>query len=199
MNADMQKILQENDVDKISFYFMNSAVVNNAFTTCVLINSSKQRIEARGVSICSLSDTFSKSEGKNKALGRAIKALVRKENNWKINWSGRRNEFVKRSLKVKTQNDEDHFQNVVAVELARIEPSMDIIIASRGNSKGQYKTYSFELPVNYPISLANTLYKYKSHYRPVPSGVEELDLMKRISIFTEPIEDLGENLESRSA
>jgi hypothetical protein len=33
------------------------------------------------------------------------------------------------------------------------------------------------------------LYKYKSQYRPVPAGVEEQELIKKLTIFTEPIED----------
>lgn len=185
MNEDIQKILQDNDIDKISFYFINSPVVNNAFTTCVFINSSKQRIEARGVSICSILDTFSKSEGKNKAFGRAIKALVRKENNWKINGSGRDNEFVTRGMKIKSQNDEDHFRNEILEELKRIDPTMSISV----KTTNRYKKYSFDIPISYPVKLANFLYKYKSHYRPTPSGVEERDLIRKTAIFTEPIND----------
>ncbi len=190
MNEDIQKILQDNDVDKISFYFVNTPIVNNAFTTCVFINSSKQRIEARGVSICSLSDTFSKSEGKNKAFGRAIKALIRKENNWKINGSGRDDEFVKRGLKIKSNADETHFRGEIVEELKRIDPTMPVSVSpTRG-----YKKYSFDIPVSYPVRLANSLYKYKSHYRPIPVGDDEQELLKRISMLKEETESIMEDL-----
>lgn len=190
MNEEIQSILEENGVDKISFYYINSPLVNNAFTTCVLINSSQQRIEARGVSICSLLDTFSKSEGKNKALGRAVKALARKQNNWRINGSGRDEEFVKRGIKIKTTEDELHFRNTIAQELKRINP--DTLISSA--KSGAHKKYSFEIPVSYPVKLANSLYKYKSHYRPIPVGEEEQELLKKLTIFTEAMEvdDLDE-------
>jgi len=184
MNEDIRKILEENNVDKISFYFINSPIISNAFTTCVFINSSKRRIEARGVSICSLSDTFSKSQGKNKAFGRAIKALVRKQNNWKINGSGRDDEFAKRAFKIKTQDDEKYFTNEIEEELRRIDPDM-LIHTIQDN---RHKKYSYEIPISYPVKLANLLYKYKSQYRPVPAGVEEQELIKKLTIFTEPIE-----------
>jgi hypothetical protein len=190
MNEDIRKILEENNVDKISFYFTNSPIISNAFTTCVFINSSKRRIEARGVSICSLLDTFSKSQGKNKAFGRAIKALVRKQNNWKINGSGRDDEFAKRAFKVKTQIDEEYFRNEIQEELIRIDPDMQISVTSTRSKKcAEYKKYSYEIPISYPVKLANLLYKYKSQYRPVPAGVEEQELIKKLTIFTEPIED----------
>ena len=185
MSEDIRRILEENGVDKISFYFTNSPLVNNAFTTCVFINSSKQRIEARGVSICSLLDTFSKSQGKNKAFGRAIKALVRKQNNWKINGSGRDDEFAKRAFKIKTQNDEEYFNNNIVEELKRIDPNM-LVHTIQDNRN---KKYSYEIPISYPVKLANLLYKYKSHYRPVPAGAEEQELLRKLTIFTEPIED----------
>lgn len=184
MNEDIRKILEENNVDKISFYFTNSPIISNAFTTCVFINSSKRRIEARGVSICSLLDTFSKSQGKNKAFGRAIKALVRKQNNWKINGSGRDDEFAKRAFKIKTQDDEKYFTNEIEEELRRIDPNM-LIHTIQDN---RHKKYSYEIPISYPVRLANLLYKYKSQYRPVPAGVEEQELIKKLTIFTEPIE-----------
>ncbi len=185
MNPDTQRILAENGVDKISFYFINSPIVNNAFTVCVLINSTEKRIEARGVSICSLMDTFSKSEGKNKAFGRAIKAIVRRKNSWKINGSGRDDEFIPRSFKVKTEIEDDKFKGDIAPELQRIDPHLPI----RVQNGGRYKKYSFEIPASYPMKLANSLFKYKSHYRPVPVGEEENELLKKLTIFTEPIED----------
>ena len=183
MNPKTARILAINGVDKISFYFINSAIVNNAFTTCVLINSSKQRIEARGVAICSMLDTFSKAKGKNKALGRAVKALVKKRNSWKINGSGRDEEFILRSYKVKSEADDVQFRNDIASELQRIDPELPIRVLP----SGRHKKYSFEVPASYPVRLANTLFRYKSQYRPVPVGDEEQDLIKKLTIFTEPI------------
>lgn len=185
MNEQTARLLQENGVDKISFYFIDSPIINNAFTTCVLVNSEKQRIEARGVSICSLADIFSKNEGKNKAFGRAIKALKRKENNWKINGSGRDEEFILRGMKIKSSDDELRFRNEVAAELKRIDPQMPIQVVQNGN----HKKYLFELPLSYPVRLANSLYKYKSQYRPTPVGEDEQELLKKLVVFSEPIEE----------
>ncbi len=185
MNEDIKQIMDENGVDKVSFYFISSPIVNNAFTTCVFLNTKQRRIEARGVSICSLLDTFCKSEGKNKAFGRAMKALLRKENDWKINGSGRDVELVSRSVKIKNQSDDDHFRSVIAEELKRIDPTMEVRVISNGSSN---KKYLFKIPTSYPIKLANTLYRYKSQYRPPASGTEEFELINKMSLFTEPIE-----------
>lgn len=186
MNEDVQKVLEENEVDKISFYYVGSPIVNNAFTTCVLISSSRNRIEARGVSICSLVDSFNKQEGKNRAFGRAIRALTRRENIWKINGTGRDEEFVKRGIKIKTKEDELYFRNEIIEELKQIDPQMMV----SQTSSGQYKKYVFDVPLSYPVRLANSLYKYKSQYRPTPSGTQEQDLLKKLTIFTEPIINL---------
>ena len=83
MFEEHSEIFEHNGVDKIFFYFKDSPLANNVCTTCLLINTKEKRIEARGVSICSLLDTFSKLKGKSKASGRALKALIRKENFFK--------------------------------------------------------------------------------------------------------------------
>ena len=41
MNEDIQRILQENGVDKISFYIINSPLINNAFTMGTLAKIDK--------------------------------------------------------------------------------------------------------------------------------------------------------------
>lgn len=187
MNPKTEKVLLENNVDKIKFYYINSPIVNNAFTVCVLINSSTQDIEARGVSICSMLDTFSKGKGKNKAFGRAIKALVRRRNSWKINGSGRDEEWVPRSYKVKSEKDDEKFRSEIALELQRIDPNLSIRI----EKNAKFKRYIYEVPASYPVRLANSLFKYKSHYRPTPVGEEETELIKKLTIFTEPMEEIS--------
>lgn len=172
----IQEALANNGVDKISFYYEKTPLINNAFTTCVFINTSKKRIEARGVSICSLLDIFSTSKGRNKAFGRAMKALVRKKNFGKINSSSRDDEFIRRGFKVKSPKDEEYFNNVIITELVDIDSSMAV---STHHGLKNRKEYSFNLPLSYPIKIANKLYKYKSHFRPIPTGKFEAELLEK--------------------
>ena len=51
-------------------------------TICLLLNG--QTFISRGVALCSWRDKFVKRTGRTKACGRAIKALIRKENSMPI-------------------------------------------------------------------------------------------------------------------
>ncbi len=175
MNRDIDVIFNENGVDRVAFYYRSTPVLNNAFTTCLFINSEKKQIVARGVSICSVKDVYCKKKGKNRAFGRAVKALVRKENDGRINPAGRDFETVRREIKCKTLEDAQDFQDRVP-EILSVDPSIDIAVAE-GNGKYVAK-YAFQLPLSYPIKIANQTYKYKSQYRPNPAGQEEALLLK---------------------
>lgn len=178
MNNSNQEVLKENGVDKISFYWESTPIINNAFTACLFINSEKNRIEARGVSICSLRDTFNRKKGKSRSFGRAMKALTRKENGYKINPIGREDEFVKRTIKIKNKDSDKEFLEVKAKELMKIDPNMELVIMEI-NSKTLLKKYGFLLPVNYPITVTNQTLRFKSHYRPNPTGKVELKLLEK--------------------
>lgn len=179
MNSNIEYILDQNDVDKVKFYYRDAPLLNNAFTTCVFINSQAGRIEARGVSICSVKDTFCKKEGKQKAFGRAIKALVRKANDGKINATGRDFESVTRSFKC-TAKDDEKFRLKYIPEIMKINPDADILVSDLDGKKYSRK-YSFDIPLSYPIRIANMIYKYKSQYRPNPAGREEVTILTEAS------------------
>ena len=178
MDASTQQVLDKNGVDKISFYWEDTPIINNAFTACLFIKSEKNRIEARGVSICSLRDSFSKKKGKSKAFGRAMKALVKRENDYKINAFGREDEFIKRTIKIKNEDSDKEFLKTKAKELIDINPAMELIITEI-NNKHMLKKYSFELPINYPMEVTNKSFRFKSQYRPNPTGKVELNLLER--------------------
>jgi len=61
------------------FYYVGTAIG----TVCLL--KKENSCVARGVSICSPQDQFNRATGRAKAFGRAIKAVVRKETNDRIN------------------------------------------------------------------------------------------------------------------
>lgn len=182
MNNSDQEVLVKNGVDKISFYWEGTPIINNAFTACLFINSEKNRIEARGVSICSLRDTFNRKKGKSRAYGRAMKALTRKVNDYKINPIGREDEFIRRSVKIKNKDSDKEFLDVTAKELMKIDPNMELTITEI-NGKNLIKKYAFELPVNYPISIANQSLRFKSQYRPNPTGKTELEILSKTQIL----------------
>ena len=182
MYETIPEVLAQNGVDKISIYYKKTPLINKAYTTCVFVNTDKNRIEARGVSICSLLDIFNTSKGRNKAFGRAMKALVRRKNFQKIRSSSRDDEFVRRGIKIKSSKDEEYFHNVIGKELEKIDPAL--IVSTIPKSKG-IKEYSFHLPLSYPVKIANKLYKYKSHFRPIASGKFEAGLLKIADLSTD--------------
>lgn len=179
MSRNVEEILQENGVDKVAFYYRGTPLINNAFTTCIFINTDKGRIEARGVSICSVKDVFCKKTGKQRAFGRAIRALVRKDNVGKINPSGRDLEVVKREYRCKSTDEREEFLNYKVPELTAINPDMELGMSDHENGKYISK-FIFDLPMSYPMRVANQMYKYKSQYRPNPAGSQETKLLTKV-------------------
>lgn len=179
MNSNIEKILEENGVDKVAFYYKGTPLINNAFTTCLFINTKTGQIEARGVSICSIKDVFCKKQGKHRAFGRAMRALVRKDNDGKINPNGRDMESIKREYRCKSADDKSEFLTYKVPELTNINPELDLGVIEGDGGKFVSK-YIFDLPLSYPIRVANQMYKYKSQYRPNPAGSNETNLLKKV-------------------
>ena len=177
MNKEIERLLNENGVDRVKFYYTSTPLVDNAYTTCVFINTEKGRIESRGVAICSLRDTFSKSKGKNKSFGRAMSAIHRKMSSEKINPCGRDCEGVRRVIKIKSDKDADRFEGAVA-ELHNLDPDLEVAVVE-GNGKTHSK-YCFSIPASYPIRIANKDFKYKSQFRPNPAGSEEAQFLNSL-------------------
>lgn len=176
MNENIEKLFNENGVDKVAFYYKSTPLVDNAYTTCILVNTEKGRIESRGIAICSMRDTFNKNKGKNKAFGRAIEAVVRKINSGKINPCGRDCEGVRRQFKIKTEQDQTKFESAIT-ELNTLHPELEVVIINDG-SKNHTK-YCLNIPASYPIRVANKDFKYKSQFRPNPAGSEESKLLDK--------------------
>lgn len=63
------------DIVREKIYYLRNSLKTPQATVCVL-KSSDGRV-SRGLSLCSYCDVASKAEGRNKARGRAVKALVR--------------------------------------------------------------------------------------------------------------------------
>lgn len=179
MDERLKTLLEGNGVDKVVVYTEKTPILQNAFTTCLFINTQKKQIEARGVAICSVSDVYKKGKGKSKAFGRAMKALLRKENDFKINPANRSNYSVKKDLKLKNEESFKKLEDEIIPELKKVY-EVDNIPINLINSHKNAKTFSFDLPANYPIILANKLYKYKSEFRPNPSGAFETKLIQRM-------------------
>ena len=174
MNENIARLLNDNGVDKVAFYYKSTPLVDNAYTTCVFVNKEKGRIESRGVSICSLRDTFSKNKGKNKAFGRAMEAIARKVNSGKINSCGRDCEEVRRQFKIKTDQDQINFEKAIS-ELHDLNPDLEIVSIGNGN----INKFCLNIPASYPIRVANKDFKYKSQFRPNPAGSEETKLLDK--------------------
>ncbi len=176
MKQEIDQILKNNQIDKIKFYHHKSPLTNNIFTACLFLNSVKNQIVARGVSICSLRDSFNKSKGKHKAFGRAVKAVIHKKNTYKIRSNVRKKEYINRRMKFKTEQE---FNDIIIPELLKINPELAIKISKINNTS----TYSFKLPINYPIMVTNIFFKYKSSYLPnVANGRENKFLLDKKNI-----------------
>jgi len=170
---EIKELLKKEKIDKIMFYNYKTKLLQNVFTVCVLLNTETPQIEARGVAICSVGDTYSKEEGKDKSFYRAVEALRRKKNNGRINPAGRDGNVTRKIYGIKP-TQEIEFKETLK-ELYNINPGSKIIAVPSGKKK----KFIVEIPTNYPIRLANKLFKFKSHYRPQPSNKVEAKLISK--------------------
>lgn len=173
-----KKILQENNVDKVFFYTRTTSFLNNLYTTCILVDSITEQIKARGISICSVKEIYSKEIGKKKAYARALMALLKKKNSEKINVN-RKNDFstIKRNIKLKKYTYEKFTD--LTDEISKIDPNYKHV-----EIDGVEKIFYF-LPVTFPIKMAGLTYKYKSQYLPNPATREEVIFLKNVKIRKE--------------
>lgn len=162
-----KEVLEQNGVDKIFFYYEDSPLAKNIHTTCLFINTKEKKIVARGVSICSLLDTFSRKKGKNKSIGRALKALIHKNNFFEINTSGREQEIVTKTITIKDEKDHEQFLNKLISEISLLNKPVTIFEPFSSHEK-YIKKYKFNIPANYPIEKTGRSFRYKSEFSPEP-------------------------------
>jgi len=175
--------LKELGVEYIRFYTHTTPVVNNIFTACILMDENKKLL-ARGVSICSVLDTYRKKAGKNKAMGRAIRALRIGQSDSPINlinvktrnakkkkaprWYG---EMVGKSFKIKTKADQQYFRKEIIPILAEVETTYRYVNIDVGGEPK--KKAIFSLPRVYPLMETAKFFKYKCMYKPKATTLEK--------------------------
>lgn len=77
IKKDALRGILDNKIDKIEFKEIKNNILGTLCYICEFLKDGV--VQARGVSIRSLLDTFNKKKGKNKAFGRAVKALLSEE------------------------------------------------------------------------------------------------------------------------
>jgi len=130
-------ILKENSVDKIKFYYSDrDPFVNNNYTVCLFVDVSG-KVLSRGVSICSVKDMHNKSTARNISFGRALKALISKNNSEPIN---------------PYRFSEKIFKNMVGTA-----PAIEKVIIKKNGVR---------IPLDYPLKEAVKFFSYKSEFNP---------------------------------
>jgi len=165
----ISETLKELGVTKVRFYYHTSPLVNNIFTACLLVND-KDEVLGRGISICSARDVYRKREGKNKAMGRAIRAIVRQENSEPIKLRTDRYEGqkIRRIMKIK-QKEIPQTMALLNASLVQIKEN-PAAITKRANKIGKI---IFDVPLMYPLTVTSKFFKNKSEFKPKLHKFEE--------------------------
>lgn len=149
-------------------YYNKKTELSNIYDVCILIDKNN-KILSRGISICSLMDQYVRKTGKNKSLGRAIKALENKVNSFEINpIRFKDDEYVRRSFKSKTKEQDEKVKNKLkGIPTFRKELSNDVI------------EYSCKISLAYPLLETVKEFKFKSEILPSPTKFEK-KILERI-------------------
>ena len=151
LDSDLRKTLKKERVSKIKFNEFKSSL-GILFITCTFFDEDRKP-SARGLSICSLADTFIRKEGKKKAFNRAVKAIVTKMNSNEVIERDNIKRYVRRSVDNSTQ-----LQSLN--QYIRRQRYVDY--------KGK-KKFEFSIDSSAPLRIAKQKYsfRYKSEYKPV--------------------------------
>lgn len=149
-NGKLKEILRER-INKIEFKEIKDSILGVLYMVCEFSNEGE--LLARGVSIRSLLDGFSRKKGKNKAFGRAVKALLSKTSTEPIREFIPEDTIISRSLTCKDDSTKEAFKRL----LPYLESS---------NKRGEkifYKVCSF-----LPLEIVSWSIDFKSEFKPTP-------------------------------
>jgi len=177
MRKTVQERMDDLKVSMIKYYRHKSLVTQNIFTACLLFSDNKAMM-ARGVAICSVLDSFSKATGRGIALSRALKAAESEGssepiNNYPYRW---RTLFVGRSMRIKTKEDKDYFNDKVLPVLTEIQDieKGDVKTQTEEDSNGNMKVkILYRIPRDYPLEETSKIFDYKSEFMPQPTDIEK--------------------------
>jgi len=138
-------------INKIEFKEIKDDVLGVLYMVCEF--SLNGELLSRGVSVRSLLDTFSRKKGKNKAFGRAVKALLSKANAYPVRLSNKSTTPISRSFKFRSGVEKEKF--------LRLSPFLAKCHVNNKEGKIYYK-----INPSLPLALLNEHVAFKSEYKP---------------------------------
>ena len=151
----------DKEVKKAKFFYYKTPLFNNVFTVCTFFGNDN-KILSRGISICSLLDSFVKKEGRRRSYSRAMKALYSEENNFLINGEPEYNGIVNRQYKTKSLTDVIHFEEILFPLYHQYIDFYKHIV----DDTGRTRKIIYQIDKNYPIIETSKFFNYKSEYKP---------------------------------
>lgn len=137
-NGKLKEILRKK-INKIEFKEIKNSILGMLYMVCEF--SLDGKLLARGVSIRSLLDGFNRKRGKNKAFGRAVKALLSKSNSEPLREYIDEDTVLRRSFTSKNEKDSAEFLKIVPyLESStsrngkyeyRVNPLLPLLLAKR--------------------------------------------------------------------
>jgi len=152
-NDKLREILR-GKINKIEFKEIKDKILGVLYMVCEFSNEGE--LLARGISIRSLMDGFNRKKGKNKAFGRAVKALLSETNTDPIRVFIPDDSIISRSLTYKDDSTKKDFEHLVPY----LESS------SKKGEKIFYRICSF-----LPLEIVSRNIDFKSEFKPTPIEV----------------------------
>ena len=161
--------LKQLGVTRVKYYYHKTPLANNIFTACLLITG--KVVLARGLSICSLLDVFSKVQGRGKSLKMALKAAEHEKTSEEIVFSPYRwiDEYVTRTFRIKTEANRTFFNTVME---PRIRSVIKTIKTEVKDSLPKIKM-SYQIHRGYPILETLETFSHRSTFQPKLTKLEQ--------------------------
>lgn len=156
-------------VRSIKFYHYKTDMTQNMFTVCLLLDN-ENRIISRGVSICSLLDAFEKKKGRLISFGRAFGSAQGEETSREISFKPGNKRYLDYVQRIKRFGDVEESKNFVRhLSEYGIDHTSWCV---NENGRGEETLVRYHIPYTWNIHKASCFFKYKSEFKPVPTGHE---------------------------
>lgn len=157
--------LNELGVKNVKYYYYKTPIANNIYTGCLFIDQENQII-SRGITICSILDTFNKKKGRRKSFSNALKAAIEKKNSLPIviypeRW---KQKLANRTFHIKYDNDIEIFNK----KILPILKFYNCEFLTQSITMGDKTKMFYKIPRDYSLRETIRIIRYKAEFHPAP-------------------------------